>query len=57
MAESQLAELHNVRLLLEEARVSCRNLAHPLRALHESGIGEALNGLDRQIEELRAAGG
>jgi hypothetical protein len=49
MAESQLAELHNVRVLLEEARVLSRKLAHHLRALLESRIGEALAGLDQQI--------
>jgi len=57
MAVLQPAELHYVRVLLEEARVLSRNLARHQRALLEGGIGEALDGLDRQIGELRAAGG
>jgi hypothetical protein len=49
MAESQLAELHNVSVLPEETRALPRNLAYNLRALLESGIGEALDRSDRQI--------
>jgi post-segregation antitoxin (ccd killing protein) len=56
-AKSQLAELRNVLLLLEEARALSLNLSHHLRALLGSGIGEAPDGLDWQIEESRAAGG
>jgi hypothetical protein len=37
MAVSQPAELHYVRVLLEEARVLSRNLARHQRALLESG--------------------
>jgi hypothetical protein len=57
LAESQLAELQNVRVLLEEARGLSRNLAYHRRALLESRIGEALDGVDQQIEQLRAARG
>jgi hypothetical protein len=55
MAESQLSELRNMRVLLEEARGLARNLAYHRRALLESRIGEVLEEVDRQIEELRAA--
>jgi hypothetical protein len=57
LAESQLAELQNVRVLLEEARGLSRNLAYHRRAPLESTIGEVLEGVDQQIEELRAARG
>jgi hypothetical protein len=46
MAESQLSELQNMRVLLEEARGLSRNLSY-----------EALEEVDRQIVELRAAKG
>jgi hypothetical protein len=54
MAESQLSELQNVRVLLEEARGLSRNLAYHRRARLEVRIGEALDEVDRQIRELRA---
>jgi hypothetical protein len=57
LVESQLAELQNVRVLLEEARGLSRNLAYHRRALLESRIGEVLEGVDQQTEELRAARG
>ena len=57
MAESQLAKLQNMRVLLEEARGLSRNLAYHRRARLESRIGEASEEVDRQIEELRAARG
>ena len=53
MAESQLSELRNMRVLLEEARVLTRNLAYHRRARLEEGIGQVLDEIDRQIEELR----
>jgi hypothetical protein len=56
MAESQLMELQNMRVLLEEARGLSRNLAYHRRALLEERIDETLDVVDRQIEELRAAG-
>jgi uncharacterized protein YicC (UPF0701 family) len=57
MAESQLSELQNMRVLLEEARRLSRDLAHHRRARLESRIGEALDEVDHQIVELRAAKG
>jgi len=57
MAESQLSELQNMRVLLEEARGLSRDLAYHRRARLESRIGEALGEVDRQIAELRAAKG
>jgi hypothetical protein len=57
MAESQLSELQNMRVLLEEARGLSRNLAYHRRARLEKRIGEALDEVDRQIVELRAAKG
>jgi hypothetical protein len=54
MAESQLSELQNVRVLLEEARGLSRNLAYHRRARLEDEIGVCLDEVDRQIEELRA---
>jgi hypothetical protein len=54
MAESQLSELRNMRVLLEEARVLARNLAYHRRARLEEGIGRVLDEIDRQIEELRS---
>ena len=57
MAESQLSELQNMRVLLEEARSLSRNLAYHRRARLESRIGEALDEVDQQIEQLRAEKG
>ena len=57
MAESQLSELQNMRVLLEDARGLSRNLAYHRRARLERTIGEALEEVDRQIEEFRAARG
>jgi hypothetical protein len=54
MAESQISELQNMRVLLEEARGLSRNLAYHRRARLEARIGEALEEVDRQIVELRA---
>jgi hypothetical protein len=54
MAESQLSELQNMRVLLEEARGLSRDLAYHRRARLESSIGEALDEVDQQIEDLRA---
>ena len=57
IAESQLSELQNMRVLLEEARGLSRNLAYHRRARLESSIGEVLDEVDQQIQELRAANG
>jgi hypothetical protein len=54
MAESQLSELQNMRVLLEEARGLSRNLAYYRRARLETKIGDALEEVDRQIAELRS---
>src|SRR5215218_2274294 len=52
MAESQLSELQNMRVLLEEARGLSRDLAYHRRARLESSIGEALDEVDQQIESF-----
>jgi hypothetical protein len=54
MAESQLSELQNMRVLLEEARGLSRNLAYHRRARLEEGLGVVLDEVDRQIGGLRA---
>ena len=56
MAESQLVELQNMSVLLEEGRVLARNLAYHRRARLEAVLGQALNEVDQQIEELRSEG-
>jgi hypothetical protein len=53
MAESQLAELRNMRVLLVEARALARDLAYHRRARLEAVLGQALDEVDCQIEELR----
>jgi hypothetical protein len=57
MADSQLSELQNMRVLLEEARGLSRNLAYHRRARLEATLGDVLDEVDRQIVELRAAKG
>lgn len=57
LAESQLSELQNMRVLLEEARGLPRNLAYHRRVRLESTIGESLDEVDKQIVQLRAAKG
>jgi hypothetical protein len=52
MAESQLSELQNMRVLLEEARRLARNLAYHRRARLEAVLGRALEEVDQQIDEL-----
>ena len=54
MAESQLSELQNMRVLLEEARLLTRNLAYHRRAELEARLELVLSEIDGQIEELRA---
>ena len=53
MAEDQLSELRNMRVLLEEARVMARGLAYHRRAALEAVLGRALEEVDRQIGDLR----
>jgi hypothetical protein len=57
MAESQLSELRNMRLLLEEARILARNLAYHRRARLEEGLGRVLDEVDRPNGSLVAAFG
>ena len=54
MAESQLSEVRNMRVLLEEARVLARDLAYHRRARLEDVLRRALDEVDRQVEELRS---
>jgi hypothetical protein len=54
MAESQLSELRNMRVLLEEARILAHNLAYHRRTRLEAVLGQALAEVGRQIEELRS---
>jgi hypothetical protein len=54
MAESQLSELQNMRVLLEEASLLTRNLAYHRRAKLEARLELVLYELERHIEELRA---
>jgi hypothetical protein len=56
MGESQLGELQNMRVLLEEARVLTRHLAYHRRVRLEGVLGRALEEVDLQIEELRREG-
>jgi hypothetical protein len=53
MAESQISELRNMRVLLEEARLRARDLAYHRRARLEAVLGQALDEVDSQIGELR----
>ena len=54
IAESQLTELQNMRVLLEEARLLARNLAYHRRAKLEGEVEVVLREIDHQIEDLRA---
>ncbi len=53
LAEGQLSELRNMRVLLEESRVLARGLAYHRRAALEAVLGRVLEEVDRQIEDLR----
>jgi hypothetical protein len=53
IADSQLTELRNMRVLLEEARGLARDLAYHRRARLEAVLGQALEEVDSQIEDLR----
>jgi hypothetical protein len=57
MAESQLAELQNMRVLIEEARAITHNLAYHRRARIEAALDLVLAEIERQIEELRVERG
>ena len=54
MGESQLTDLQNMRVLLEESRELARNLAYHRRARVEAKLGGALDEVDRQIADLRS---
>jgi hypothetical protein len=56
MAGSQLTELQNMRVLLEEARGVSRDLAYHRRVRLEAVLGRAVKEVDRQIEDLRSDG-
>jgi hypothetical protein len=53
MAESQLSELYNIRVLLEEAREQAGSLAEYRRRRLEGLLRGALREIDAQISELR----
>jgi hypothetical protein len=55
LTESQLSELQNMRVLVEEARVLARNLAYHRRASVEAKLGGALDEVDRHIADLRSS--
>lgn len=52
MAESQIAELQNVRVLLEEARSQLENLSEARRRRLEGPIRAALRELDAQSRDF-----
>ena len=56
MGKSQLVELQNMRVPLEEARALARDLAYHRRARLEGVLGRALDEVDQHIEELRSEG-
>ena len=57
MAESQLSELRNMSVLLEETRLLTRSLAYHRRAKLEARLDLVFHEVERQIEELRAERG
>jgi hypothetical protein len=54
ITESQISELQNMRVLVEVARGLARNLAYHRRARLETRLGQLLDEIDRQIEDLRS---
>ena len=56
MAESQLDELQNLRVLLEDAGGLTRDLAYHRRVRLEAVLRRALEEVDRQLEDLRSDG-
>jgi hypothetical protein len=52
MAESQIAELQNVRVLLEEARSQTANLSEHRRRRLQAPIRAALGEVDAQLRDL-----
>jgi hypothetical protein len=55
ITESQLSELQNMRVLLEETRLLTRNLAYYRRAKLEARLDLVLYELDQQMEDLRTS--
>jgi hypothetical protein len=56
MVESQLDELQNMQVLLEEARGLARDLAYHWRVRLEAVLERAVEEVDRQVEDLRSDG-
>ena len=56
MVDSQLSELQNMRVLLEEARGLARDLAYHRRERLEAVLRRAVEEVDRQIEDLPSDG-
>jgi hypothetical protein len=56
MTDSQLDELQNMRVLLEEAGWLARDLAYHRRERLEAVLGRAVEEVDRQIEDRRSDG-
>ena len=54
LSESQLVELRNMRVLLEEARELARDLSYHRRARLEAVLGRTLEEVERQIDDLRS---
>ena len=54
MAESQLAALRNMRVLVEKAREFARDLSYHRRARLEAVLGRALDEVDQQIADVRS---
>ena len=55
MGASQLSELQNMRVLLEEASLLARNLAYHRRAKLEAELKLVLHVVERQIVDRRNA--
>lgn len=55
MAESQIVELQNVRVLLEEATSQIVNLSEHRRARLDAPIRAALREVDAQLRDLSRA--
>ena len=52
MAESQIADLQNARVLLEDARAQLENLSEHRRARLDASIRAALREVDAQLRDL-----
>ena len=52
MAESQIADLQNARVLLEDARGQLENLSEHRRARLDAPIRAALREVDAQLRDL-----